>query len=174
MDTFIDKLAQKFTAQEIIRANSAAEAKENRKLKEQVENYENLLQQMKQLNLKNLESADEVRRMLQESSDTIKTTIETAAQAIKPIESEEPQHIDELFSQMDESLHKENVKVYRNVQAVVNEQTETIKSKLDEMSQKQTTESKKGHTFGMVMSILIFIAVLADIALQIMRIMGIL
>ena len=47
MDTFIDKLAQKRNAQEIIRANTAAEAQKMEKLEKQVEAYEGLLQEMR-------------------------------------------------------------------------------------------------------------------------------
>ena len=55
MDTFIDKLAQRFSAQDMIRANLAAEAKETRKLREKMESYESLLQEMRQINLKNMD-----------------------------------------------------------------------------------------------------------------------
>ena len=54
MDNFIDKLAQKFSAQDMIRANLAAEAKETKKLREKMESYETLLKEMRQINLKNL------------------------------------------------------------------------------------------------------------------------
>lgn len=49
MDTFMDKLAQRFTAQEMIRANSAAEAEEMNKLKVQVESYTQCLNRMQQI-----------------------------------------------------------------------------------------------------------------------------
>lgn len=170
MDTFIDKLAQKFTAQEIIRANSAAEAKENRKLREQVETYEELLQQMKQINLKNMESAQQVSKLTQESFESIKNKIET----IQPATDEDKQYIEEVFSKLDDSLHKENVKVYRNVQAVINEQTDLLKTRLDEDKQHMVKNSKKQTLFLKIMSIVILVAVLADVALQVLRIFGIL
>ena len=40
MDNFMDKLAQKFNAQEMIKANSAAEAAENKRMQEQLAAYE--------------------------------------------------------------------------------------------------------------------------------------
>lgn len=49
MDTFMDKLAQRFTAQEMIKANSAAEAQEMSRLKEQVKEYTECLNHMKKL-----------------------------------------------------------------------------------------------------------------------------
>lgn len=50
MDSFIDKLAQKFTAQEIIKANSSAEAAELKRAREQVQQYEVCLEEMKTVN----------------------------------------------------------------------------------------------------------------------------
>ncbi len=49
MDTFMDKLAQKFTAQELIKANSLAETEEMNRLKVQVEEYTGCLNRMKQI-----------------------------------------------------------------------------------------------------------------------------
>ena len=60
MDTFIDKLAQKSKANEMINANSEAEARENQRRAEQLAGYEQLLEDMKQINLKNLESASKI------------------------------------------------------------------------------------------------------------------
>lgn len=50
MDSFIDKLAEKFTAQEIIKANASAEAEELHRTREQVRQYEECLDEMKQVN----------------------------------------------------------------------------------------------------------------------------
>ena len=55
MDNFMDKLAQKFNAQEMIKANSQAEAAEMKKLQLQVAEYEKILQEMRKLNYKNAE-----------------------------------------------------------------------------------------------------------------------
>lgn len=49
MDTFMDKLAQKLTAQEMIKANSAAETEEMDRLREQVEEYKECLEKLKRL-----------------------------------------------------------------------------------------------------------------------------
>lgn len=64
MDTFIDKLAQKTIANDMISANTAAEARENQKISEQLAVYEDILQEMKQVSLKNIESATKVTEML--------------------------------------------------------------------------------------------------------------
>ena len=63
MDNFIDKLAQKFNAQEMIKANSQAEAAEMKKLQLQISEYEKILQEM---NINN--------DMLYQVSDTLIST----------------------------------------------------------------------------------------------------
>ena len=60
MDNFIDKLAQKFSAQDIIKANSEAETAEYEKLKLQVSEYEKILQEMRKLNYKNSELSEKI------------------------------------------------------------------------------------------------------------------
>ncbi len=49
MDMFMDKLAQKLTAQEIIKANTAADTEELNKLKGQVKDYSECLDRLEQL-----------------------------------------------------------------------------------------------------------------------------
>ena len=105
MDTFIDKLAQRFSAQDMIRANLAAEAKETRKLREKMESYESLLQEMRQINLKNMESAERVNRILQEGTFTDK-------EYLQELFAEKEAILTTGFSKMEESLHTENVKVF--------------------------------------------------------------
>ena len=60
MDNFMDKLAQKFNAQEMIKANSQAEAAEMKKLQLQVAEYEKILQEMRKLNYKNAELSEKI------------------------------------------------------------------------------------------------------------------
>ncbi len=50
MDSFIDRLAHRFTAQEIIKANATAEAEELKRTREQVRQYETCLEEMKTVN----------------------------------------------------------------------------------------------------------------------------
>lgn len=50
MDTFMDKLAQKLTAQEMITANTVAETEEFNRLREQVRQYQDCLDQMREVN----------------------------------------------------------------------------------------------------------------------------
>ena len=122
MDNFIDKLAQKFSAQEVIKANLAAEAKETRRLREKMESYETLLTEMRQINLKNMESAEKVKQLMQEGI------------------AGDKDYFQEQFDKLNETLHTENVKVYRNVQAAINESLEGQTKQLLEEQQKLIEE----------------------------------
>lgn len=64
MDTFMDKLAQKLTAQEMIKANSAADAEELRQLKGQVKEYNDCLAQMQKTNNELRNINDELGRLV--------------------------------------------------------------------------------------------------------------
>ena len=72
MDNFIDRLAQKFIAGEVIRANSAAEEREMKKLREQVAEYERCLQEMRKIQLTNTQSAHNLHDMMVENADGIR------------------------------------------------------------------------------------------------------
>lgn len=71
MDNFMDKLAQKFNAQEMIKANAQAEANEMQKLQEQVAAYESILQDMRKLNYKNSELTDKIYALVDESINKV-------------------------------------------------------------------------------------------------------
>ena len=123
MDTFMDKLAQKLTAQEMIKANTAADAEEMERLKAEMKEYRDILTQMKQMvedgseKLQNAKvDGKEIDRLVQESIDKIEQI-----QQQQNTEELQKALIDRI-SVSEENTHKECVKVYRNVQAVVVEE----------------------------------------------------
>ena len=158
MDTFMDKLAQKLNAQEMIKANSAADAEEMDQLKSQLREYDECLAQMQQVN-KEMEKlmsetiAPEVtklseegvaalQKLQQENTEKLEALgqqytakLEELQQSTEVLD-ELQKHVDEKLSTTEENVHKECVKVYRNVQAVVVEenekQTEAIAAKVKE------------------------------------------
>lgn len=155
MDNFMDKLAQKFSAQEMIKANSQAEAEEMKRLQLQVSEYEKILQEMRKLNYRNTELTEKLDLMIGDNADKIQGMKEDeqrliaalrdltdeqtrnreaelerkAEERIEQERAEESQKQTDLaaitdllenkFQKSDDFVHKENVKVYRNVQAVV-------------------------------------------------------
>ncbi|MBQ2117052.1 MAG: hypothetical protein II193_10765 [Lachnospiraceae bacterium] len=162
MDNFIDKLAQKFSAQDIIKANSEAETAEYEKLKLQVSEYEKILQEMRKLNYKNSELSEKIDTTIGDNAEKIQGIKEeelALITALKDITEEQVRNreqemqdreearlqrekedqiraekdinaitelLDQKFQQSDDFVHKENVKVYRNVQAVVVDELKTL------------------------------------------------
>ena len=147
MDTFMDKLAQKFTAQEMIKANSAAEAAELQRVRDQVKKYNDCLQEMKQVN-------DDTKAALVQIQDTLSAGMEQFKNAEIPLEG--------MSNDIMDFVHKENVKVYRNVQAVV---VEELKKQNEELSAKLAAMSKTQRTTRNVAVSAMFFALLAAAAL---------
>ncbi len=139
MDTFMDKLAQKLTAQEMIKANTAADAEEMKRLKNQLKEYQDILDQMRKLvadAADKLEHAtvdgDEINRLVSESIVKI-SEMQADTEGIEQVQDaldELEQAVVAKLDNVNENIHKECVKVYRNVQASVVEengkQTESI------------------------------------------------
>lgn len=151
MDNFMDRLAQKFNAQEMIKANSQAEAEEMKRLQLQVTEYERILQEIRKLIYKNTELSEQFETMIGDNAEKIHAMKEDEQRLIsllRDITDEQTRNreadlakkqeeklekeknaeselmavtklLDEKFQSSDDFVHKENVKVYRNVQAVV-------------------------------------------------------
>ncbi len=71
MDNFMDKLAERHNAQDMIRANSQAETTQIRNLEDQVEAYEAVLQEMRKLNYKNTELTEKMYALVDESIEKV-------------------------------------------------------------------------------------------------------
>ncbi|MDE7002576.1 MAG: hypothetical protein K2P73_20245 [Lachnospiraceae bacterium] len=198
MDNFMDKLAQKFSAQEMIKANSQAEAEEMKRLQLQVSEYEKILQEMRKLNYRNTELADKLDRMIGDNADKIQGMKEDEQRliaALRDLTDEQTRNreaeigrkeeerieqeraaenqkqtdlaaiaelLENKFQKSDDFVHKENVKVYRNVQAVVvdeikrstqsaQEERMKLKSELaDELRRELNKKLNKVMVFGVI------------------------
>ena len=211
MDNFIDRLAQKFTAGEVIRANSVAEERELKRLREQVAEYERCLQEMRKIQMTNTQTAQNLHDLMVESTESIRklagesvakiTEIQAGADAqqaeakesaqlvAKNVEQMEEKvvsmqetvaqltevldknqkDIAEWFKQADDFLHKENVKVYRNVQAVI---VDELENKAQTIMSAQEENTKKSGKPVLIFAVLGFVAAAANLVVQIMHIMG--
>lgn len=211
MDSFMDKLAQKFNAQDMIKANAQAEAAEMERLQKQVEQYESCLNEMQKLTQQNMEAMNHIRQLVEsmdESGRMLDSSIASMSQIENPaskidslVESgmakfreleasrmsteeleekmagqfrshieemkalldEQQKLLDEKFQKTEEYLHRESVKVYRNVQAVVVEETAKQTQQITEEVIKSGAKIKSVNTMGM----LTLIAVILGIVLQI-------
>lgn len=167
MDNFMDKIAQRISSQEVIRANAQAEALQMKKLQAQFETYDELLKEMQQLNEKNTALADMAKSLMESCQERLEQEPqenEAENEAIEAIEAQEKlleevrlsveelkqalagnaAKTEELLEQSQEFVHKENVKVYRNVQAVI---VEELKNQTQELN--AGTQKLEKQTAGM-------------------------
>ncbi len=170
MDTFMDKLAQKLTAQEMIKANAAADAEEMDKLRNQLKEYNDCLAKMQKLIADGEEklsgaqvNGDELNRLVEESISKIQS-IQADTEKLDELK----QIIAEKLDNTSESVHKECVKVYRNVQAAVVEengkQTESVKEELG-----IAVKSLKGKLNAVLgVSIVALLASIASVVFQVL------
>lgn len=174
MDTFIDKLAQKRNAQEMIRANMTAEAVKMEQLQNQMQAYDELMREIRQVNLKTVENVTEVQAVLKECMEKLEAMQETNAQSANAQGADKEQELaqikellEEKFKQSDDFLHRENVKVYRNVQAAVSDEL----NKQTEVLQSEHRQSKNGAGKAtLAFTILTMIGVIVDIIVQLFSI----
>ena len=156
MDTLIDKLAQKKNAQEMIRANAAAEAAKMEQMEKQLAAYDELMQEIRRVNIRTSENVENMRKLLAqcmekleslEADDGKSADVEQQLAGIKSL-------LEERFAQSEEFMHKENVKVYRNVQAAFTE----------ELGRQTQTSKESRVPMGLCVAILIGVA--ADILIN--------
>lgn len=196
MDNFIDKLAHKINAQDVIKANSQAEAAEMKKLQLQVAEYEKILQEMRKLNYKNVELSDKMDVLVGENASKIQSLQEDELKVLSQLRDLTEEQIrnrelelsqkneerdlaiqealekaqvnlevvEEMFKRSEDFNHKENVKVYRNVQAVI---IDELKKQTEELIE----ENKKMHfrlNLVCVMGVLTFLISVVGIIVQIL------
>ncbi len=138
MDNFMSKLSQKINAQDTIKANFIADMAEKEHMKKQLQEYDAILQSMRNLYLKQ-----------EENSETFKQVAEKP-EALSISEAQKPEglaELKEIISKSDEFTHRECVKVYRNVQALLDEQNkkldascETLKVQIENSKAADVTE----------------------------------
>ena len=174
MDTFMDKLAQKLNAQEMIKANSAADAEEMDQLKSQLREYDETI--APEVTKLSEEGVAALQKLQQENTEKLEALgqqytakLEELQQSTEVLD-ELQKHVDEKLSTTEENVHKECVKVYRNVQAVVVEenekQTEAIAAKV-----KENLGGKLNGVLGV--SIAAVVLTVADIVLHVLSILHI-
>lgn len=227
MDMFMDKLAQKLTAQEIIKANTAAEVEELTKLRNRVAEYNECLDRLQKLiedgegkvagiqvngdaiNSLVAESLAKIKAMQQDATaleelrekltvqleekmsgqmealsvkleekvaDSVKAQVEglgeTLQSKVDNTEMALAGRLDEKFAASDETVHKECVKVYRNVQAVITENAEQHKDMLGHALGKMSSQ-KARIKIVMGVTITTLILSLVNLVLEILQMMNI-
>lgn len=247
MDIFMDKLAQKINAQEIIKANTTAEIQELNGLRSRVAEYNECLDRLQKLVDENAaglkgasrETTAEIKRLVEESLAKIRAIqqdasgleklgeqvgdvrtqvdsvngqlgnvggqlgdvkvqvdsingqlgsmsaqlgeakgelankLEQLSVRLEERPDENPgDRLEERFTAVEENVHKECVKVYRNVQAVVMEESGKQGEALAQMSEKlNAMKGRLGIVLGISAAALVFS--LAGAVLQLLDLLGI-
>lgn len=159
MDTFIDKLAQKTIANDMINANAAAEARENQKIAEQLAGYDELLQEMKQVNLKNIESAAKVNELLEgvELKNDAPSTAGISAEDMEELKSSLDGKADEIVRAGEDTANSVkyaaedavlSVKLsaeeaVKNIEGKVDEKVELVKASVDDAASTVKTSAEE-------------------------------
>ena len=178
---------------EMIRANGAAEAAQTDRLKAEVEDYAQTLEELRQLYDENNELVQKLQFMNRNSLDSVKDLLEENNRQIseklaaleawdhKAFEAEMRSSLREakdeimgsiressgeariLFSGVNDFSHRDNVRVYRNVQASMiaelTKQTQELNERLD-VIQKQSEPDASGSmlqkiSFGLIIAVMV-------------------
>lgn len=112
MDTFMDKLAQRFNAQEMIKANAAAETEEMNRLKAQVQEYHQCLNRMQQICAEMEKSAETAKNKMESAqfqTDSLKEELlamwkDMQADTAQSVEESRSEELTEQFEDMQDAL----------------------------------------------------------------------
>lgn len=137
MDNFMDKLAEKYNAQDMIRANSQAESAQMQSLQEQVEAYEAVLQEMRKLNYKNTELTEKMYALVDESIEKVRTL---------QIEAEGGANTEQVSREMTDAVNRAMSEAASNLdETVVRSLTQTLETAIQQPADqlRQSTEDVK-------------------------------
>lgn len=151
VDNFMDKLAEKISAQDIIRGNLQAEAAESQRIRQEAEQYKLQLEELKENNKKQM---DKIGDMLQDSKA-----------------------LSEKLDENSTKVHDVGVQIYRNVQAEIQKNAEETSARIEELGKRidslEASLSNKKSGGVTAVAVLTLIAALAGIAVTILIHFGI-
>lgn len=125
MDTFMDKLAQKLTAQEMIKANAAADAEEMTRLQNQVKEYNDCLIQMRQVNQEMQARAEHLNQDIQAKAEQMNRDIQTRTE------------------NMGQEMEIRTEKLSQEMQAQTGKMTQEMQIQLEKVNQEMQTAAVK-------------------------------
>lgn len=151
MDSFMDKLAEKVSASDIIRANSQAEAAETERLKQEAEQFKIQVEQLK-------ESEKEHRAIIEDTRESLTRRMDDS----------------------EGKIHDVGVQVYRNVQAIVeksqDKNAESFRELTDKLEAVQNAVENNKISQNKALTPLVVITLLvalADLVFNILRFLGV-
>ncbi len=197
MENFMERRANKISAQEIIKANEAAEAAHREQMESQNRQYEEEISVLRQNANKLEERLSGIEDALKELQVGSKDT-GSAPQNVDAAIDNLKEDLERRLDKSDEATHDVGVRIYRNVQAsVIDEQSkqldeirEDMKKQLDSIrgefsvllrrldtTRNQLEEEYKANNGNknkgfMPVAIVILLVSIADLVLNILRILG--
>ncbi|MDD6363357.1 MAG: hypothetical protein PUG18_08955 [Lachnospiraceae bacterium] len=170
-------------ADDMIRANGAAEAREAEHLRSTAAEYSSEIEELKKLYEKNSALVEQLRAMNEETArNTLKSVQDASAQITQSAASfkdidlagmqqqiaasveDSRKTIADLMQQSDDFAHKENVRVYRNIQAATDQllqkQTQELKDGMETLKEQLTPKKQKASAVS-VLTLLLVILCLA-------------
>jgi chromosome segregation ATPase len=168
VENFMGKLAEKINAQDIIKANAQAEAAEAERIRQEAEQYRIQLQELKDNEKEHKAAIDETRAAIGDTRDVLQQTREAL--------DETRQLMSKRMDENETRIHDVGVQVYRNVQAVVEKGQAKESEEFKELGQKLESiqvgvETKNNAVVPLV--VITMIIALADLVINILRILGI-
>ena len=157
VENFMDKLAEKIGAQDIIRANAQAEAMEAERTKQEAEQFKLQLDELRKNEKEHRAAIEDARVSIQETGKTVAA-------------------LTERLQQNETQVHDVGVQVYRNVQAVVEKGQEKNSEEFGEVKSKLECVQVAVETKNKAVLPLLIITLLiagADLVLNILRILGV-
>ena len=171
MDNFMNKLVEKISAQDIIRANSQAEAAEAQRIKLEAENYKLQLDEIRQNNEEYKNQLEDIRF----ASEQMRQEAQEFRVQLQEMLSTTSEYKDKLEDN-DIQIHDVGVQVYRNVQAVIEKAQNANKEQFKEINKKleslQVLVETKNSAL-LPISIITMLLVIADIVINVLRILGV-
>lgn len=152
MDNFMDKLAQKLNAQEMIKANSAADAEKMKRMQLQIEEYDTALQEMRKLGLKHAENLDKFNSLVEEANQKIEEIAKDSINKIDAVQvkDDEITQIHTKLKELEELFHadqKEMQEISKRVEAFAKNNEETF-HKIEGFAQKNEENYHKIEGFA--------------------------
>jgi uncharacterized coiled-coil DUF342 family protein len=171
MDNFMNKLVGKISAQDIIKANSQAEAAEAQRIKLEAENYKIQLDEIRQNNEEYKKQLEDIRfqsEQMRQEAEEFRAQFQEMLDATNEYK--------EKLEDNDVKIHDVGVQVYRNVQAVIEKSQDRNKEEIKDIQNRLETLQVSVETKNsalLPLSIITMLLVIADLVFNILRFLGI-
>ena len=135
MDNFMDKLAKRFNAGELIQANGEAEARENQRMKQQMDEYDKVIQEIRRLNLKTIEVSEQVSQMAACSIEQIEAyQMPLPAEPVKADYTEEFAGVSDKVDQSAQETQRQIQESAQETRRQVSESVQQTRKQLEDVS----------------------------------------